>query len=265
MSEPKIFFHTNIRLLRERKRLSQEDFAQLIGLKRNTLQALESGRTKNPTVIDFLKFSEKFKMSIDTLMKVDLSRLGESKLRELEAGNDVYISGGQLRVLAITVNKDNKENIEYVPVKAKAGYASGYNDPDFIAALPKFNMPNVPKGTFRMFPISGDSMTPVPDGSDVIGRYVEDWKSVKPRSPCIVILKGENDFVFKLITVNKDKTVLLESLNTNYKAYTVDTGDILEVWQFHSYHTKEMPEPATDIQEIKMMLKDLGNKIEMRK
>lgn len=257
MSEPKIFFHSNIRFLRERKKLSQEDFSQLIGLKRNTLQALESGRTKNPTAIDLLKFSEQFKVSIDSLMKIDLSRLGELKLRELEAGSDVYVSGSQLRVLAITIDKTNRENIEYVPVKAKAGYAKGFNDPDFIAALPKFNLPNAPKGTLRMFPISGDSMLPIPDGSDVIGRYVEDWKAIKPRTACIVILNGENDFVFKLVTMNKDRTVLLESLNPSYKPYAVDAKDVLEVWQFYSYQAKEMPEAITEIQELKKMMEKL--------
>lgn len=262
MSEPKIFFHSNIRFLRERKKLSQENFAHSIGLKRITLQALESGRTKNPTAIDLLKFSEQFKMSIDTLMKVDISRLGELKLRELEAGNDVYISGSQLRVLAITVDKTNRENIEYVPVKAKAGYAKGFHDPDFIAALPKFNLPNAPKGTLRMFPISGDSMLPIPDGSDVIGRYVEDWKNIKAKTPCIIILNGENDFVFKLVTVSQDRTVLLESLNPNYKPYAVDAKSVLEVWQFYSYQAKEMPEPMTDIQELKAMMLDLKKEIQ---
>ena len=258
MAEPKIFFHNNIRFLRERKQFSQESFAQLIGIKRITLHALESGRTKNPTAADLLKFSEHFKISIDALMKVDLSKLGEMKLRELIAGNDVYLSGGQLRVLAITVDKTNKENVEYVPVKAKAGYASGHNDPDFIAALPKYSIPNLPKGgTFRIFPISGDSMLPIPDGSEIIGKYVQDWRQIKPKTACIVILRGVNDFVFKLVTVNTDQTVLLESLNTTYKPYAVDAADVLEVWQFYSYQSKEMPEAMTDMQEVKSILQEL--------
>ncbi|MNR31246.1 hypothetical protein D3C85_1487450 [compost metagenome] len=77
--------------------------------------------------------------------------------------------GGNLRVLAITVDRDNKENTEHVPVKAQGGYRAGHNDPEFIVTLPKFNFPNLPKGgSYRMFPTSGDSMLPIPEGSDVI-------------------------------------------------------------------------------------------------
>lgn len=51
-------------------------------------------------------------------------------------------------------------------------------------------------GTYRMFPTTGDSMLPIPEGSDVVARYVQDWKTLKPDRHCIVILKGEQDFVF---------------------------------------------------------------------
>lgn len=104
-----------------------------------------------------------FGISIDSLIRVDLRTLGELKLRELEAGNDVYMRGGNLRVLAISVDKGNQENVEYVPIKAKAGYLSGYNDPEFIASLPRFSLPNLPRqGTYRIFPTVGDSMLPIP-------------------------------------------------------------------------------------------------------
>ncbi len=258
MDNPKTFFVSNFKLLRTRKKMTQAQLAAVFGFTQKKIESMESGRVKSPGPEDLLKYSQYFKVSIDTLVKVDLSRLGELKLRELEAGNDVYMNGGQLRVLAISVDKNNKENVEFVPVKAKAGYASGYSDPDFIAALPKYSFPNLPKGsTYRMFPISGDSMLPIPDGSNIIGRYVQDWKKLKARTACVVVLSSANDIVFKLVIINEDRTVLLESLNTNFKPYIVAAADILEVWQFHSYETTEMPEPMTDMQEVKSMLQEL--------
>jgi len=265
MTAAKLFFHENIRFLRERRHLSQEDCAQKIDITRIKLQALESGRTKNPVMGDFIKFSEFFKISVDALLKVNLSTLGDLKLRALEAGNDVYMSGGKLRVLAITVDKDNKENVEYVPVKAKAGYIRGFNDPDFIKTLPKFSMPNLDKGTYRVFPITGDSMAPIPDNTDVITKYVEDWKNIKPRTACVVILNGINDFVFKLVTVNKDRTVLLESLNKAYAPYSVDVADVLEMWQFKGYHAKELPEAASDLQHIGDGIKQILSQLQQLK
>ncbi len=262
MKPAKIFFHNNIRFLREKKKMSQEELSGQLELSRNKLQALESGKTINPSAADLIQFSEYFKVSVDTLLKTDLSKLGELKLRELLAGNDVYMTGSGIRLLAITVDKNNRENTEYVPVKAKAGYRSGYNDPEFIAALPKFSLPNLPKsGTFRMFPTTGDSMLPIPENSEIIAQYVQDWKSMKPDTPCIVILKDEQDFVFKLVTVQADGEVRLKSLNRNYAPYTVNSNDIIEIWKYYKHQTSTMPAPETDMQELKTLIMDIKNRM----
>jgi len=258
----RFFFAGNIRFLRGRKKLSQETLAARLGLTRAKLAAIEAGNTKSPQPEDYLAFSDFFKISIDTLLKIDLTKLGELKLRELEAGNDVYIRGGNLRVLAISVDKSNNENVEYVPVKAKAGYMAGYNDPEFIASLPKYSLPNLPTdGTFRIFPSTGDSMLPVPEGSDIIAQYVPDWTAIKAETPCIVILKGQQDFVFKMVTVNPDSTILLKSLNPEYKPYTVEASDVMEIWQFYAYTSREFPEAKSEMATVLMAIRNLEEKI----
>lgn len=226
--------------------MSQGALASEMGITRAKLAALESGQTKAPQPEDYLNFSAFFRVSIDTLLKVDLTRIGELKLRELEAGNDVYIKGGNLRVLAISVDKSNHENVEYVPVKAKAGYAAGgFSDPEYIAGLPKFSIPNLPRnGTYRVFPITGDSMLPIPDGSEITGKFVEDWRSLKPDTPCIVILNGNQDFVFKMVTVTAGGMLQLRSLNPLYSTFEVPAKEVLEVWSFYSFTSREMPQNA---------------------
>jgi transcriptional regulator with XRE-family HTH domain len=86
MIAAKIFFHNNIRFLRERKKKSQEELSAELDLSRNKLQALESGKTVNPSALDMVKFSDYFKVSVDSLLKVDLAKLGGMKLKELLAG-----------------------------------------------------------------------------------------------------------------------------------------------------------------------------------
>ena len=256
----KIFFHNNIRFLRERKKMSQGELCTELDLDRNKLQALESGKTINPSVGDMIKFSEYFKVSVDSLLKVDLPKLGELKLKDLLAGNDVYMTGSKIRVLAITVDKDNKENVEYVPIKAKAGYLAGYNDPEYIATLPKFSLPNLPKsGTFRIFPTTGDSMLPIPENSEVIAQYVQDWKNLKPDTLCVVVLKGQQDFVFKMVTIQDNGEILLRSLNRNYSPYTVNNDDVLEIWRYYKHQTGTLPQPETDLQELKALILQLNN------
>lgn len=264
---PKLFFPANIKFLRERRKMSQEALATKLGFTRAKLSAIENAHTRAPQPEDYIAFSEFFRISIDSLIRVELSKLGPWKLRELEAGNDVYMRGGNLRVLAISVDKEDNENVEYVPVKAKAGYMAGYSDPEFIATLPKYNLPNLPRqGTYRIFPITGDSMLPIPDGSDVTGQYLEDWKSIRPNTACVVLLKGQQDFVFKLVSLDEEEDrFLLRSMNPIYKPYTIHAEDILEIWKFHSYTSREIPEPETDIQQLTRMVRELKSEIRPKK
>lgn len=167
-------FSNNIKLLRSRKKRTQDVVARELGMSRSTMNSYENGLITNPTIESLISFSAYYRVSIDTLVKIDLSKLSESKLREVELGYDDYIKGTKLRVLATTVDSKNKENIELVPVKAKAGYTAGYNDPEFIRTLPSFQLPFLSaERKYRTFQISGDSMLPIPDKSYVTAEYIE--------------------------------------------------------------------------------------------
>jgi hypothetical protein len=74
---------------------------------------------------------------------------------------------------------------------------------------------------------------------------------LKPGTLCIVILDGEQDFVFKKVTVLPEgKKLLLESLNRAYEPYEVSAGDVIEIWKFHSYFSKDVPERVSEVQHI---------------
>ncbi len=242
MEKQNLFWAENLKFLRARKKKSQDELATALGITRAKLNSHENGLSKNPPLEDLIKIADHFRIAVDTLLKVNLARVGELKLRELEAGNDIYISGGKIRVLSITVDADNRENIEFVPKKAKAGYLAGYNDPDFISQLPKFSLPHLPQSkTYRMFPTEGDSMLPIPENCLVIAEYVTDWKTLK-NTPCIVIMKSEQTFLFKVATLIEGKqSILLHSLNPEYKDKEVWAGDVLEVWKYHSHITDMIP------------------------
>ena len=79
------------------------------------------------------------------LIKKNLSELPAAKWTELEQGVNVDLDGKKLRVLATTINSDDNENIELVPEKARAGYTSGFSDPEFISVLPTFQLPFLKK------------------------------------------------------------------------------------------------------------------------
>ncbi len=178
--------------------------------------------------------------------------MSELKLRDLEAGNDVYLKGGSIRILATTVNADNRENVELVPVKAKAGYLAGYSDPGFIGKLPVFNLPQLDQNRkYRMFPTEGDSMLPVPEGAYVIGEFVQDWNGIRNKIPCVVVTKEEG-ITFKLVSnrIRESRSLLLESLNPVYGPYSVEVTEVLEVWKFHSYFTENIPDPVSSLEQM---------------
>lgn len=263
MEQQKFFFPANLKRLRNRLKMSQDDLAEKLGIKRSKLAALEKGVTINPTVEDLLRFSDFYKVTIDTLLRVDLSGLPELKLRELLAGNDIYVKGKNLRILATTITPDNKEQVEMVTLKAKAGYAAGYGDPDYIAQLPVFHMPNLPTDRkFRMFPVSGDSMLPVPEGAYVIVEYLQDWTTVKDGTPCIVITKNDG-IVFKIVDnrIKENETLLLTSLNPAYKPYEIPVSEVLELWKYHSYWTEQTLEPATTADHILIKIEEVRQEV----
>jgi transcriptional regulator with XRE-family HTH domain len=241
-----MFFNNNIKLLRQRRARTQDIVAGEMGISRSTLNSYENGSVVNPTLEALIGFSKYYKVSIDTLVKVDLSKLGEFQLSELERGHDVFVTGSRLRVLATTVDSNNKENIEVVPLKAKAGYKNGFADPEFIKKLPTFQLPILFNDRkYRMFQLNGDSMLPIPDKSWVIGEYVENFYDIKD-GDAYVLLTLDEGIVFKVIynKLKKSKTLELRSLNPEYHPYEVPANEIREVWRFCNYISSEIPESA---------------------
>ncbi len=164
-----MFFSTNLKFLRERKQISQTDLARTLDLSRTTLIGYEKG--VQPPFPKLIRMAEHFKISLDALIRYDLSKLSGFQLSEIDRGMDVDITGQKLRLLTVTTDNQGNENIEMVATKAQAGYANGYGDPEFVEKLPKFQLPFLPKNrTYRCFQIKGDSMLPIPENAWVLVR-----------------------------------------------------------------------------------------------
>lgn len=262
MGDQKYFWASNLRFLRNRKKLSQDDLATKLGFTRAKLNAHENGHSKSPPIDDLVHCADYFRMSVDTLLRIDLSKLSELKIRDLEAGNDNFLLGSNVRVLATTLSNNNEENIEMVPIKAKAGYLGGYGDPEFISMLPAFHLPNLPKDKkYRMFQTEGDSMLPIPDGSYIIGSYLMDWK-FKKETPCVVITANEG-ISFKMVTFLEDeRSFLLRSINQLYEPYQVRAEEVRELWKFEYSMIKEFPTETLTLQQIGIGIAQINRKLE---
>jgi phage repressor protein C with HTH and peptisase S24 domain len=182
-------------------------------------------RGKNePNINMLIRMAEKFNISLDELITKDLS------MEDYE-----IIKSKDLRVLAISVDKNKEGNIELVDTKAEAGYLESYSDPEYIKDLPKIGFPNIPTGTYRGFEISGDSMLPVEPGSIIIADYMEKFEDIKDDKTYVIVSKNEG-LVYKRIKKLKDKNqLLLISDNEYYKPYTIDFNEVAEIWQYYAH------------------------------
>jgi transcriptional regulator with XRE-family HTH domain len=258
-----MYFTSNIKFLRKRRSRTQDDVAAALNLKRSTLSGYENG-VAQPGIDILVSFSGYFNISIDTLLKIDMTRLSESQLGELERGYDAYVKGSNLRVLTTTVNSENRENIELVAEKAKAGYTTGYADPEYIGELPVFQLPFLSsKRKYRTFQLKGDSMLPIPDGSWVTGEFLQDWMNIITGKAYIVFTLNDG-IVFKILenNIRKDGKLVLFSLNPLYEPYEVHINEVKEIWKFVNYISNELPEPVLPEKQIFQSIAVMKNDLE---
>lgn len=231
-----VMINKNLRFLRLQKGWTQKELAEKLSLKQPVIGSYEEERA-TPPLSCLVQISDLFKISIDTLSRKDLSKLPEKSWREIAAE-------AKQSVLAITVNSEDRENIELVSQKAAAGYLNGYQDPEYIKDLPKLSLPVLPRhATYRAFEIKGDSMLPIQSGAIVFGEYVEKLPEVKNGK--LYILVTENDgIVFKRVFMSDDK-LLLVSDNREYDPYSIDAADIKEIWAVKAFFSTKFPDMDT--------------------
>lgn len=259
-------FANNIKLLRKRRGRTQEDVAFSLEMKRSTLSGYEN-EVAEPGIDALIAFSKYFKVSVDTLLKVNLSALRESELSQIETGYDIFYSGSNLRVLTTTVDPGNEENIELVNEKASAGYTTGFADPEYIKILPAFQLPFLSKEKkYRTFQITGDSMLPIPDGSMVTGEFIQNWNLVRD-GQAYIILTIADGLVFKIVQnlLKTEGKLRAYSLNPLYEPYEIDGKDIREMWRFVHYISSEVPEPNLPREELTQTIVQLKRDVEMIK
>ena len=232
-----VYLSTNLKLLRQREGKSQTELAKTLGLTRTTLIGYE--KSVQPPFPKLIRISEHFKVSLDALIKYNLSKLSEFQLSEIERGMDIDITGQKLRVLTTTTDSSGNENIEMVDTKAQAGYTAGFGDSEFVEKLPKFQLPFLPKEkTYRCFQIEGDSMLPIPESSWVTASFIQDWTGIKNGTPCIVVTKDDG-LVFKLVYKN-NKQLQLVSTNRIYQPYSITINQVSEIWKFETWNSFEV-------------------------
>jgi transcriptional regulator with XRE-family HTH domain len=247
----------NMRKLRKQLKLTQDQFAAKLDIKRSLLGAYEEGRAE-PKLELLQKIAAVFNVSVDDLIGKDLEEGAAST-------SSVSIGKGK-EVLVVTSDLNGKDNIELVPLKAAAGYLNGYADAEFVKELPKFQLPILKQGTYRAFEISGDSMLPILPGTIVIGEYVEDIRKIKSGKTYIVISQREG-VVYKRVFnyLEESGKLFLVSDNRHYSPYQLDGNEVMEVWAAKAYISVQFPDIDSkndvSIEELASVVLDLQKEI----
>lgn len=240
------FAGKNLRYLRRLRGWTQEEFASKLKIKRSLLGAYEEERAE-PRIEVLEAIGSIFKLSLDELLLKDL---GDTK--------NNFIAKRRASKLASVGTAD----IQFVPVKAAAGYLAGYADPEFVDELNTFTLPMLAPGNYRAFEIIGDSMLPTPSGSVIVGEKVESLDHVKSSSTYIVVSKQEG-IVYKRVLKNgraKSKITLVSD-NPSYQPYQVEAEDVLELWQAQMVITKASQQNRWDVNQLANLVTSLQDQV----
>ncbi len=240
---------SNIRFLRQLKGLSQEQLADELKITRSRVGGYEEARNEPP--IDLLiRLSEYFHIAIDALVRGDMRKTNIDGLMKI----------GKNRILfPILLDNDGNDMVELVPVKASAGYTRGYSDPDYIERLPQMRLPFLPTGKHRAFPIKGDSMPPIKEGSFVIGKFIERMEDIRFGHTYVVVTKEDGLTYKRLMAYHKKESAYeLHSDNKAYKPFNVKASDVLEIWEYTcSINMNEYQQDELNLDSIMNMLRGL--------
>jgi len=239
----------NLKYLRKQKGWTQQEFADKLGIKRSLLGAYEEERAEPRTEVLEL-VSDMFRVSIDDLLRRDLGSQKDNFLerrRQQKLGN-------------------SRQQIEFVPVKAAAGYLAGYNDDEFIEELNTFTLPMLGAGHYRAFEIAGDSMLPTPSGSVIVCHKVEGWEDIRNNETYIVVTSREGIVYKRLLKSNRSKgKITLVSDNPQFEPYSVGMEDVLELWQSDAVISKTGQQSRLSVNHLADMVSHLQDQVSMLK
>lgn len=267
--------NTNLKFWRRELAITQAQMAEKLGIKRSLVGAYEEGRAE-PRLVTLVNMARLFGITLDQLVTTDFSKRKNAKaaatMRQLEPapatpdGDDdpePPAAAGKLRILALTVDREQNENIELVPQKAAAGYLNGYADPEYLGELPKFRLPMLPAtGSYRAFEISGDSMLPLVSGTVVVGRYVDELAHLKDGTPCVVV-SPRDGIVFKRVfhKARPAGALALHSDNPQYKPYDLPGTEALEIWEAKCYISSHFPAAEMSLERLASVVAELQQQV----
>ncbi len=241
------FAGKNFRYLRKLRGWTQEEFARKLKIKRSLIGAYEEERAE-PRLEVLQSVCSIYKLSLDELLLQDLAA-AKKPISYLEKRRQLKLFG-------------ETNEIQFVPVKAAAGYLAGYAEPEFIDELNTFTLPMLAPGNYRAFEIVGDSMLPTPSGSVIVGEKIESFDDAKNNNSYIIVTKKEGIVYKRVMRSNRYKNKLsLISDNPHYEPYNVNMEDVIEMWKAQMIITKANTQQRWDVNQLAGLVSNLQQQV----
>lgn len=253
-----------IKVLRERKQITQKILADVLNISIRTLQNWES------EVI--IPSDGKFAAVMDTLSEMfdfkEANSITHSRIEDMSS-DGYFLEEKKLLV------RDTDEH-EYKPIKAKAGLKQANNTQAAIRSLFTMSLPDFEPGRYDMFEVDGNSMRPtLAHGDRILCRFIKDWSQVKSHRIYFIVTSKDkirehyDNGVFVKRIVHRADPGYFNCMSDNqdttepYNTFRLSYADVLEIWSPVMKLTHDFSDPNRDLYSrldaIEQRIEDLEN------
>ena len=250
-----MYLATNLKFLRKKSGKTQDALSSAVNIGRTTIANYEAGISE-PNLDTLIIFAKFFGVTLDDMLSKNIEDILKSTEKDvmLQAAfpksSAIPVPGGYSNIpRIITVDNSGNDNIVYVPVKARAGYLSGYGDVEFMETLPTFRLPGLNNATYRMFEVDGPSMAPnVLHGDRIIGEWIDQLDKIRDNRVYVVVHTG-GVAVKRVVNRLKERGKIYLKSDTiahrhEFPTLEIDPEDIKEVWYGRMKISSDFSEPA---------------------
>lgn len=232
-----ILISRNLKFLRKKLNFTQEELAEKLSVKANTISNYEKG-VSQPDIATISTLMEIFNVSSDELLFEDLSIKSSSNLINSEPAISSY------------VDNDDFISIPLVDISVAAG-CSGYDNPDYLEMIDTIKMPSSMVhngGTYFCLRIKGESMSPtLLDSSYVVVRLLDrsEWQNMPDRHVYVVSDRDGRSYIKRIKNrLHQHGFIVCMSDNVdkvNYPNFNIDEQDINTILHAEWYFSAKMP------------------------
>jgi phage repressor protein C with HTH and peptisase S24 domain len=229
----------NIKEIRQLHNLTQQEFADALGITRELVNKMEKGKTG----------VSKATSALVKQFVMDHKSENNSQNEEVEFFGVPRKSGLPYHLLRREQkNQPSEFQVELVGIKAQAGYVKGYEQVDYMEKLQKYSLPpgvNPAGAVWRYFEIDGDSMEPTLSAGDVVLATMvpaEDWHDI--RNFCVYIIHTSDQLLIKRIYRKSDtEWVLISDNEETNPQVLLQVKDVKQLWLFRRHIRSKVPQP----------------------